>query len=263
MTKFFDEFVKNLFNAFGFEIHRKGGVRTTVVEVLEHVKKIGFKPQTVIDVGVAYGTFELYENFPDASHLLIEPLEEWEGVLKDISRKYTADYVIAAASAKPGKIKINVHPVLSGSSIYKEVEGGHVDGVPREVPTVTVDDLCKERNLSGPYLLKADVQGAELDVLEGAKRVLEDTELIILEVQLFQFFVNGPQFYEVVSYMRDKGFVVYDIVGNHIRPLDSALASVDVAFVKENGLFRKHHFYATREQRNDVTKNLSSLNPKP
>lgn len=253
MKKFLDKVGKKIFNSFGFEIHRRGGLRTTMAEVLQHTSKLGFKPQTVIDVGVAYGTFDLYEKFPDSIHLLIEPLEEFETVLKDISRKYKADYVISAASAKPGKIIINVHSDLSSSSIYKEVEGSHVDGVPREVPAVTIDDICKERNLRGPYLIKIDIQGAELDVLNGARKVLKDTELIILEVQLFQFFVNGPQFYDIVSYMNDKGFVVYDIFNNCIRPLDGALASVDMAFVKNNGIFRQHHFYATHEQRKKMT----------
>lgn len=186
---------------------------------------------------------ELYEKFPDATHLLIEPLIEFEGALRDISRKYKAEYVIAAASDKPGTIIINVHPDLTGSSVFKVVEDNHVYGIPREVPAVTIDDLCNERNLRGPYLIKADVQGAELKVLDGARKVLEDTELVILEVSLFQFFKGGPQFYDVVSYMKDHGFVVYDIFNCTIRPFDGALAHIDIVFVKENGRFRKNHCY--------------------
>jgi FkbM family methyltransferase len=259
MEQFLKVAVKEVFNTLGFEIHRKrpkgaNSVRTTLAQVLDHISSLGFKPQTVIDVGVAYGTFELYEKFPDATHLLIEPLEEYEGALKDISQKYKAEYVLAAASDEPGTIVINVHPELSGSSMLKETEGSHVDGIPREVPAVTIDNLCNDKNLRGPYLIKVDVQGGELKVLDGAKSALEDTELVILEVSLFQFYVNGPQFYDVVSYMKDHGFVVYDIFGGHTRPLDGALAQVDMAFVKEDGPFRKHHCYATREQRIQLIK---------
>jgi FkbM family methyltransferase len=116
--------------------------RTTFTEILDHVVRMGFRPSVVIDVGVAYGTFDLYEKFPNSKFLLIEPIKEWEVVLKEISRKYGAKYVLAAAGAKPGKIVINVHSDLSASSIFQEVEGSHVDGIPREVRVVTLDDLC-------------------------------------------------------------------------------------------------------------------------
>lgn len=151
--------------------------------------------------------------------------------------------MLAAAGDKLGTIEINVHADPSGSSIYKETEGGQVNGLSRNVHMVTIDGLCKDKNLSGPYLVKVDAQGAELRVLDGAKKVLEDTELIILEVSLFQLYVNGPQFYDVIQYMKVHGFVVYDIFGGHNRPLDGALAQIDLVFVKENGEFRKEHSY--------------------
>lgn len=251
----------SIFNACGLKINRKTAVRTDLSGVLDHVSRLGFKPQTVIDIGVAYGTFELYEKFPDSTHLLVEPLKEYEGVLKEISRKYKAEYVIAAASSRPGTIAINIHPDLSSSSVYKESDGSYADGVPRKVSAVTIDGLCNARNLNGPYLMKIDAQGAELDILDGARKVLKDTELISIEASLFQFYVNGPQFYDIITYMKTQGFVVYDIFGLHNRPIDNALAQAEIIFVKENGQFRKHHFYATPEQRKRITKSLSFKNP--
>jgi len=238
----------NTVKPFGFDIPRPR-VRTSLAGVLDHIKSLNFQPQTVIDVGVAYGTAELYEKFPDANHLLIEPLSECEAFLQDICRQYNAQYIISAAGKQSGTTVINVHRGLEGSSILKEMEGNDADGVPREVPMVTIDDLSANRKLKSPYLLKLDVQGAELEVLEGAGNVILDTELIILEVSLFEFMVNSPQFYDVVTYMKKQGFVVYDIFGSCVRPLDGALAQVDMAFVKENGQFRQCHFYATPEQR--------------
>lgn len=260
MKQFLKEIIKKTFRVCGFEIHRAGTTRihgcqptrTTMTEFLEHVTRFGFRPQTVIDVGVGYGSFSLYKTFPSASHLLVEPLEEFESALQEISRDHKAQFVLAAAGAKPGTIVINVHPDLLGSSILKETEGSHADGTPRQVPVVALDHLCKERNLRGPYLIKVDVQGAEIDVLDGAKEILQRTELIILEVSLFQFHLDAPQLYDVLSYMKKHGFVVYDIFGGINRPFDGALAQVNIAFVKESGQFRRYHFYATREQREQM-----------
>ena len=87
MEQFLKKVVKKTFNACGFEIHRMGTIGRTLAEVLDHVSRLGFRPQTVIDVGVADGTFELYRAFPNAKHLLIEPLEEFKPALERITRQ--------------------------------------------------------------------------------------------------------------------------------------------------------------------------------
>jgi hypothetical protein len=133
--------------------------------------------------------------------------------------------------------------------LLKEVEGPLVDGEPREVPVVTIDEICAEKDLRGPYVIKADVQGAELQVLAGAERTLQATELVILEVTLFGTMIDGPQLFDTVSYMKQRGFVVYDFCGFHYRPLDNALCQVDMVFVQEEGKFREKHAYATADQR--------------
>ncbi|KXA96483.1 hypothetical protein AKJ37_05135 [candidate division MSBL1 archaeon SCGC-AAA259I09] len=97
--------------------------------------------------------------------------------------------------------------------------------------------------------MKLDVQGAELKVLKGAEEVLKDTELVLLEVQFFKFLEGCPEFYDIVDYMKKRGFVMYDIFGGYKRPLDGALAATNLVFVKEKGQFRKYHYYASPKQR--------------
>jgi FkbM family methyltransferase len=251
------ELVKRAFHAAGLEVRKMkqdpNRERTTFTGALRQIAKQGFKPKTVIDVGVAYQTAELYQEFPEANILLIEPLVEFEPFLQQICASYKAQYVLAAAGAAPGSAVLNVHSDKIGSSMLREVEGPSVDGTPREVPVVTVDQLCAEKNLAGPYLLKVDVQGAELQVLDGARRTLEQTEAVLLELSFFGFYSGGPQFCDVIAEMKERGFVTYDVYGFLYRPLDNALSQVDVAFVREDGLFRKSHAYATAEQRRAIT----------
>ena len=112
----------------------------------------------------------------------------------------------------------------------------------------------REDITKGPYLIKVDVQGAELDVLDGTLETLNKTELVILEVSMFQLMKDAPQFYDVVVYMKNRGFVAYDVFGESFRPLDGALGQIDIAFVKENGRFRREHSYATTEQWSKIAK---------
>ena len=56
------------------------------------------------------------------------------------------------------------------------------------------------------------------------------------------------QFYGVVAYMKNLGFVAYDVFSESFRPIDGALGQIDIAFAKENGFLRRDHSFATIEQ---------------
>ena len=258
--------IKKGFNTLGIEIQKKKSAacqepRTSMYGCLNQAIQNGLNPATVIDVGAATGTPPLYKLFPNARHLLIEPLEENIPALDDLVGKLDkAEYIIAAAGTKQGNITINVHPDLVGSSIYKEEEDSNVNGTERIVPVVTIDQVCEDRKTESPYLIKIDTQGSELEVLMGAENILKETEFIILESSLFQFFEEGFQIFEYISFMKDRGFVVYDIFDLQYRLLDGAMSQVDIAFVKEKSNFRQYHFYATREQREAQNKYLMKSN---
>ncbi len=235
--------------------------RTSVEGALANMKKLGFVPDLVIDVGAAYGDFtRMCANlFPDARFLLFEPLEEYAGELDLLAREHPrATWVNSAAAGRPGTRRIHVHPDLVGSSFLLEPEEkSDVNGLPREVTTTTIDAEMEGAVTSGPLLLKADVQGAELDVLSGAPRTLEASEVVILETTLFNTFERGPLFHEVVAYMAARGFCVYDLIGNLYRPLDGALMQMDVIFVSRSSALRRYHTYATAEQRRAQTEAFS------
>jgi FkbM family methyltransferase len=241
--------IRRLAWALGLDVRRRPrGVeplRSRARDSFALLRRLGFSPGTVIDVGVAHGTPDLYAVFPDAYFLLIEPLPDFEPVLRQILEGRQGRYVMAAAGRAPGVALLNVHrDHLAGSSLYREAMGPAADGEPLQVEVVTLDAVLQDAAALPPYLLKVDVQGAELDVLEGGAATLEHTEVVVLEVSLFEFMRGAPVLDEVVAYMKDRGFVAWDIIPGCNRPLDGALAQVDIVFVKERGSLRADHRYA-------------------
>ncbi|GAK50573.1 methyltransferase FkbM [Candidatus Moduliflexus flocculans] len=250
------QLVKKFFQRFNLDISRKKPhhapqiPRASMGQCLECAIRNGLVVHAVIDVGAAYGTWPLYQAFPNAFHLLIEPVEEFYPALRGVvARLPHAELICAAATRRSERLTIHVHPDLIRSSCYEEDEDSDVNGIERIVQGITLDELCQQQKLAGPYLMKIDTQGAELDVLSGAEKTLLDAEMVILEVSCFQFFKGGPQFYECIQFMNAHGFVVYDIFDLQYRLFDGAMSQVDIAFVKENSRLRASHCYATAEQR--------------
>ena len=253
-----NKMIARMLGIMGYEVKIANGPCTQKY-VLRQAHDMGFMPATVIDVGAAHGEFSLNcaKVFPDAEYLLIDPLEEYrpfiETARKNIGRSH---HCTAAAASHEGDITLNVHPDLVGSSLFLEKEDTNVNGVPRTVKAVTLDRIVRERGLKPPYLVKVDVQGSELEVLEGAKEIVADFGLVILETSFYEFFKGGPQMHDVVAYMKSNGFMVYDIFGLSHRPLDGALAQANFVFVKEDGPLRANHHYATPDQRAQLTERL-------
>ena len=91
-----------------------------------------------------------------------------------------------------------------------------------------------------PQLAKLDIQGFELEALEGATKLFGRTECFIVEVNFYKRVPNVPLFSDVVSFFDQRGYKVYDIAGELRRPLDNALWQVDLAFVRKGGMFDKY-----------------------
>lgn len=245
--------IRSVLGRAGLEVRRAnaGGPRRTLGAVLEHAKALGIAPASIVDVGVAAGTPELYAPFPGVPLLLVEPLAEHEEHLRRwCAQRPGSAYALTAAGPAPGEVEIAVHRVPALSSVLGDREGGAMPR--RTVPVTPLDALVAEHGMPGPHLLKVDVEGAELQVLEGAPATLERTQLILLEVSFFRFVPGGAQVAEVVEWMHARGWSPYDVYHGDIRPLDGALAQLDLAFARDDGRLRTDHRYATERQLDEL-----------
>lgn len=243
----------------GWELRRKDD-RRSLAGSLRQLRRAGFAPAAIVDVGAARGDFTraALAAFPGIPVLMVEPLAEFADPLQALASQTPATRLFrCAAGARDGEVRFNVHADLVGSSLLGEAEGEAADGVPRVVPLRRLDGLAAEAGLpAGPLLLKVDVQGAELDVLAGAGALLERDCAVILEVSLLPFFKGGPLAADVVAAMAARGYALYDIFGLCQRPLDGAMAQCDMVFVRADGPLRRDHRYATPEQRAALTRRL-------
>ena len=214
---------------------------------LQHVSEQGMRFNTLIDVGVAFGTPGLYDSLKGAALFLIEPVPSAAATLKGFELTHGAVTFNVAAGAEDGAIPFNVHDVISGSSALSQWEGEHMDGEQVVVPVRRLDHIIPA-GFPRPCLLKVDTQGYELEVLAGASGILDQIDAIILEVSFHQFRKGAPEFNAIVAKMEALGFACYETLEGHYRAVDNAMAQVDLVFVPKDSPLRQERGYFSAEQ---------------
>jgi hypothetical protein len=102
----------------------------------------------------------------------------------------------------------------------------------------TLDTIVDQKAIDGSVLIKIDTQGYELEILKGATQFLQKADVVLLEVSLLNIYIDSPLVDEVMFFMKEKGFYLYDICSIIRRPLDGALYQSDFIFVTKNFLNR-------------------------
>lgn len=179
-------------------------------------------PKTVVDVGVGPGTPELYEAFPQALHVLVEPLNEFAEDLERISETYRTIIVDKAVGARPSTTDMHVPLKFpTHSSFYARTPLTSQVGTQetRKIYITTLNELMGEQDWPPPYGIKIDTEGFELEVVRGASEVLRSTNFLIAEVSIAERFEGSYRFAEFVSAMHDHHFGLHDIIRT-VRRID-------------------------------------------
>lgn len=199
---------------------------------LRNMQSLGFNPERIVDVGAYIGNWTrlIRDIFPYSNVLMIEAQEGKIPKLKEAIEDLGPgiDFESALLSANTGE-DVTFYELETGSSVLPE--NSHVPRKAHILRTKTLDDVLAERDWNHTDLLKLDVQGYELEVLKGADTVLANTEVVLLEVSLLQINEGAPLLADVVQFMNDRSFRVYDFCSFIRRPLDKALWQTDILFV--------------------------------
>ena len=211
----------------------------TLPGLLRHLRRNGFQPSTVVDVGACVGEWSRAAAavFPGSDYVLIEANPENGAALERTCLKSVGRfrYVMALLGSKDGEA-VDFYQSGTGSSVLPELTRFSV-GPPVRLPMTSLDTLVAPAPAQ-PVLLKLDVQGYELEVLRGGPRTLSGTEVVVLEASLLPYNAGAPLFAEVVAFMECAGFVVFDFCGQLRRQSDHALFQTDVVFVRTNSPLR-------------------------
>jgi FkbM family methyltransferase len=200
-----------------------------------------FSLKTVIDVGAYEGDWSRMARrvWPDSRILMVEPNLAKQDRLAAVARDINAS-VFCELLGADNDVVVAYNVMESGSSVLSE--RSPLDRVVERRGLRRLDSIVGE--IEGPAFLKIDTQGYELEVLKGSMSILGKIEAILLEVAIIEINEGAPLLHEVLAHMKSTGFVTYDLLEIHRRPLDQALNQIDILFIREESplLSDKRHF---------------------
>lgn len=134
---------------------------------------------------------------------------------------HICNYPMTSSLLEPDHATVDLFPSL-----------GELMQVERTVPIKT-HRLDEVPEIQACDFLKLDVQGAELQVLQSAPRLLSTCLMVQAEVEFIPLYKNQPLFADIDGFMRSHGFVLHrfaNLSGRPFKPMRFNAAAGENAY---------------------------------
>jgi FkbM family methyltransferase len=200
------------------------------------------RPAIIVDAGAHRGAFSVAvkARFENSKVFAFEPNPQTFCLLQRTLEPAGPDVLAInkGLGSKPALLEIFSYAndrSSEHSSLYREVFDSlhqHSDVCAQNVEITTLDGFCKERGISRVDFLKIDVEGGELSVLEGAKYLITNDGLPIIQFEFNEMNVVSRVF------LRDfygilPGYSFFRIAVDRLVPLGE-YRSVNEIFQYQN-----------------------------
>jgi FkbM family methyltransferase len=185
----------------------------------------------VFDVGANTGLYSLevlrffgnhtllysFEPSPSTYNLLKNSLEQFQNVecinigLSDIEKTTTLYSLIADPCLASVYDRFRFHDVGIGDAQSRSSE---------QVSLRTIDAFCKERDITKIDFLKVDVEGHELEVLLGARTLIQNKAIDFIQFEFGGTDVDSKTFLHDFFQLLHPNFAIYRIVRDGMVPVE-------------------------------------------
>lgn len=192
-----------------------------VAAAVEHTK-VDFRDDvgTVFDVGASRGQFAVFalHRFPEARVVCFEPLPAAQETLRKLLPPARTTVHPIALGRDRSRLDLHVSARDDSSSLLP-IGDGQLNAFPGTQETRRVQvrvGVLEDFLIPDPpklTLLKIDVQGYELAVLQGAGNRLDLVAEVIVECSFVELYTGQPMADAVVCHLRAAGFTLVGVYG--------------------------------------------------
>jgi beta-1,4-mannosyl-glycoprotein beta-1,4-N-acetylglucosaminyltransferase len=174
-----------------------------------------FTPKVIYDIGsnTLHWTKEVKNIWTNSEIFAFDAIQEAEELYKSKNVKYNIG-VLSDIDNKIVKFYENKENP-AGNSYYKEI--GHPNSVNifpensyTERITMTLETVVKRNNFLLPDLVKIDVQGAELDILNGGMNIINNAKYLIIELQNVEYNRGAPLENITIDFLNKNGWEIVE-----------------------------------------------------
>lgn len=234
--------IKQIARKFGIDV-RRYNVRQSEHARLFH-QLSHFRVDVVLDVGANDGGYasSIRKGGCKSDILSFEPLLEAHELLSKKASKDQKWHVAPrmALGRDNGQVSINVSANSKSSSVLA-METQHLLAEPKsryvgvqEVPLRRLDAVSHPTlDRSDAMFLKVDTQGYEMEVLEGATGLIERICGVQLELSLTQLYGQQASYQDVIHWMGQRGFSLWNVIPGFVDPSSGRLLQLDGIFFRD------------------------------
>jgi FkbM family methyltransferase len=201
-----------LFGLLGYEIRQKQPQHAESV-----LARVDFA--TILDVGANAGQFSLAV-LPKHPHAVIHAFEPIPEVFATLKSRFQgnsnlhAHNLAISDSNSTADFEVNEYSASSSLLPLDETHKKTYPGARKtrmiKVNVNTLDHWAEARDLKRPLLLKLDVQGNELKVLQGASRLLPNVDYVLTEIDIGAMYKGQASFHEIDQLLYGFGLEFVD-----------------------------------------------------
>jgi FkbM family methyltransferase len=210
----------------------------------EDIRARGFKIKCAADCGANAGKWSraLLDVYPHAQVVMVEAQESMRPHLQSVVDEFPEARIHIGGVGREKSEKLFTYwPDPTGSTFLdREDPKAQSEGRQVNLAIDTLPAILEKAGAPVPDLVKMDIQGFELEALEGMASILSQVGALILESNLFAFLPGQPQANVLVTWLAHRGFFLYDICGYGRRPTDGAVSHVDMVFANDKGFLRRY-----------------------
>lgn len=196
---------------------------------------------TVLDIGANEGQFAevVRQIFPHALIHSFEPLSTCYEKLQSKAASLMPMRCFPFAIGREDTDSVIYHNEFSPSSSLLPMGNKHREAFPFAQKTIrenivvrSMDSVAAELELKPPIMMKVDVQGSELDVLTGARKILPSIDTIIIEASFVELYQGQALFDEIYDNLHSRGFRFMGSLEQVMDPSNGAILQADCIFAR-------------------------------